>query len=68
MNKSMMIRTNYTKVLGAVILYLGNRLNMVHFNNGECCGGITPFVCSGSSSVAILYLAFCSHQTNDQLP
>ena len=57
----MMVRTDYAKILRAVVLYLGNGLDVMHFKDGDRRGRIVPSICRTLSGVAARHLALRSH-------
>ena len=67
MDQSMMVRTDHAKILRAVILHLGDGLNVMNLKDGECGRSIIPFICSRLSGVTTLNLALRSHQTEHGL-
>ena len=67
MNQSMMVRTQNTNIFGAVVLDLGDILNVMNLKDGACRGLIIPFIYGALGSLTMLNLASCPHQTDDQL-
>ena len=57
----MVVRTDYAKILRAVVLHLGNGLNVMHFKNGDRRGRIVPLIRGTLSGAAARNLTLRSH-------
>ena len=65
MDQSVMVCTDYAKILRAMIFRLGNSFDVMNLKDGECRGSVIPFVCSRLSGITTLNLALLSHQIYD---